>query len=126
MNDLLLYFAFPISTIILAIVLQKILRNEFLTAGTFFAVYLIVTFTAFDINFLIYAIAYTILAYITAVITKYIVRRLFENNLEDDNNGCRTCSNNENKNMEDDFGNDFRVRNFNGKLNRNYNYFCRR
>ncbi len=74
MNNILLFFALPIATIILAIVLQKLLKCPILVAGTFFAVYLIVTYTAFGTNFLIFAIAYTILAYITAVISKCICK----------------------------------------------------
>ncbi|NLC88047.1 MAG: DUF2651 family protein [Clostridiaceae bacterium] len=74
MNTLLLFFALPIATIILAIVIEKIIRNPFLTAATFFAIYLIVAFAAFDANFLVYVIAYTILAFITAIITEFILQ----------------------------------------------------
>lgn len=76
MNTLLLFFALPVATIILAIVLQKILNNPLLVAATFFAIYLIVTFAAFDASFLVYAIIYTILAYITAILVKAICRFL--------------------------------------------------
>lgn len=72
MNTLLIFFALPIATIILSIVLQKILKCPLLVAATFFAIYLIVTFAVFDVNFLVWAILYTILAYITAVLTKII------------------------------------------------------
>lgn len=71
MNTLLIFFALPIATIILAIVLQKILKCPLLVAATFFAIYLIVTFAAFDASFLVFAILYTILAYITAVLTRF-------------------------------------------------------
>ncbi len=70
MNILLIFFALPIATIILAIVLEKILRCPILTALTFFAIYLIVAFAVFDASFLIFVIAYTIIAYITAWITE--------------------------------------------------------
>ena len=76
MNTLLIFFALPIATIILAIVLQKIIKCPILVVATFFAIYLIVTFAAFDANFLIYAIIYTILAYIAAVITRFIMNAL--------------------------------------------------
>ena len=72
MNTLLIFFALPIATIILAIVLQKILKCPLLVASTFFAIYLIVTFSAFDASFLVWAILYTILAYVTAVLVKTI------------------------------------------------------
>ena len=76
MNNLLIFFALPIATILLAIVLQKVLRSPILVGITFFAIYLIVTFAAFDANFLVVAIALTILAFITAVIVNTICRIL--------------------------------------------------
>lgn len=76
MNILLIFFALPVATVILAIVLQKILKNPLLVAATFLAVYLIVTFAAFDASFLVYAILYTILAYITAILTKIVSKFL--------------------------------------------------
>ncbi len=97
MNTLLIFFALPIATIILAIVLQKILKCPILVALTFFAIYLIVTFAAFDANFLIFAIAYTILAYIAAVITRFIINAINDN--DDNNCGCvSTISNQTNCN----------------------------
>lgn len=83
METLLLFFALPVATIILAIVLQKILNNPLLVAATFFAIYLIVTFAAFDTSFLVYAIIYTILAYITAILVKTIcciIKKISEQN----------------------------------------------
>ena len=60
----------------MAIVLQKILNNPLLVAATFFAIYLVVAFSAFDSSFLVYTIAYTILAYITAVLVRMICNLL--------------------------------------------------
>lgn len=98
--NLLLFFAFPIATIIFSIVLQKILRNPILVALTIFAAFLIVTFTAFDESFLIYTILYTILSYITAIITR-LARRIFRRLLcpqnENENN-----DNNDNENQNGD------------------------
>ena len=47
MNTLLLFFALPVATIILAIVLEKILDCPVLVAATFFAIYLVVTFAVY-------------------------------------------------------------------------------
>ncbi len=69
MNNLLVFFALPVATIILAIVLQKVINNPTLVGITFFAIYLIVTYAAFDSDFLIFAVIYAILAYISAVIS---------------------------------------------------------
>lgn len=104
MNTLLLFFALPVATIILAIVLQKILCSPILVALTFFAIYLIVTFAAFDETFLIFAIVYTILAYITASVARFIRNfiRCQNNNSNDDCNSdsCDndSCNNNGNDN----------------------------
>lgn len=96
MNTLLLFFALPIATIILAIAAQKILKCPFLVAGVFFAIYLIVAFAAFDASFLVFAVIYTIIAFITAVITK-IITNFIENNCDNDNVcdcGCSCLTNN--------------------------------
>jgi len=75
MNTLLIFFALPVATIILAVILERLLRCPIAVGAIFFAIYLIVTFAAFDETFLIFAIVYTILAYIAAVIT-CLTRRL--------------------------------------------------
>ena len=75
--NLFIFFALPLATILLAIVLQKILRSPILVAITFFAIYLIVAFTTFSDTLaeaLIAAIIYTIIAYITAYIVMIICR----------------------------------------------------
>ena len=104
MNTLLLFFALPIATIIFSIVLLKLLKCPILVAATFFAIYLILAFTAFDTDFLIFVIAYTILSYITAVITRLIcniierVNRCLNNSREGNNQNCYCCLNNNNDN----------------------------
>lgn len=119
MDLILLFFALPIATIILAIVLQKILKCPILVAATFFAIFLIVTFAVFDSDFFIFAIVYTILAYIAAAITRFICETFCKNgvfrninaqnintntlrareiiNNNDDDNNC-DCENNSNNN----------------------------
>lgn len=111
MNTLLLFFALPIATIILAIVLEKILRSPILVAATFFAIYLIVAFAFFDATFLIFAIVYTILAFIAAVIADFFFRRARNwndrcnrNNLGIENNNNNSNCNNQNNNSESNCG----------------------
>lgn len=72
MNNLLLFFAIPVATIILSIVLQKLLQSPLLVAATFFAIFLVITFAAFDESFLVFAILYTLLALITAILVRFI------------------------------------------------------
>lgn len=114
MNNLLIFFALPIATILLAIVLEKILRVPILTAITFFAIYLIVTFAAFDASFLVYAIIYTILAYITAVIAEYFYSR----DSEDEETSCGCGCNRSTDNVENN--------NINNIINGRRSYYYRR
>ncbi len=96
--NLLIFFAIPFATILLAIVLEKILDNPILVAITFFGIYLIIAFALFAFEVitdlataLIAIIIYTIIAFITAYIVrliKCICDRFFD--------GCKCgfCSNN--------------------------------
>ena len=72
MDLLLLFFAIPLAVIILSIVLQKILKCPWLVAATFFAIFLIVTFSVGDIRLLIFTVVYTIISYITALIFRAV------------------------------------------------------
>ena len=98
MNTLLLFFALPIATIIFSIVLLKLLKCPILVAATFFAIYLILAFTAFSSDFLIFVIAYTILSYITVVLTRLIcniierINRCINDDRGGNNQNC-CCSN---------------------------------
>ena len=100
MNTILLFFVLPISTIILSIVLQKILKCPILVAGTFFAIFLIVTYVV-NPDLLIFAIAYTIIAYITATLVRVICNLIEKigrccNTEREGRTGCNCICNNEN------------------------------
>ena len=56
--DILFYVIFPLATILIAIVLQRILKSPTLVALLVFAIFLIVAFTAYTSDFLINAIIY--------------------------------------------------------------------
>lgn len=106
--NLFIFFALPLATILLAIVLQKILRSPILVAITFFAIYLIVAFVAFSDTLaeaIIAAIIYTIIAYITAYIALIIcgIKRRFchcRREEEENENNRRCCCGNHNENNE--------------------------
>ena len=83
MNNLLIFFAFPIAVIIISAILQKLLKCPIAVAALIFAIFLIVTFAAFDETFLIATLAYTILAFITAFLVKLICESNNNNNLCD-------------------------------------------
>lgn len=86
MNLLLLFFALPIAVIIVSIALQKILKCPFLVASIIFAIFLVVTFVIGNLIYLVATIAYTILSFITAVLTKIICRILRELDRREGNN----------------------------------------
>ena len=77
MSLLFIFFALPIATILLSIVLQKVLKCPILVAITFFAIYLVVAFGAF-LEFLAEAlvatIIYTIIAFLVAYFSMIISR----------------------------------------------------
>lgn len=75
MDTLLIFFAFPVAVIIISAILEKILRNPIAVAAFIFAIFLIVTFAAFDETFLIATLAYTLIALVTASIVNYLKRR---------------------------------------------------
>lgn len=84
-NLLLLLFALPVATIIIASILETLLNSPIKVAALAFAIYLIVAFAVFDASFLIFVIGYTALALVTAVITRVIINFI---NDDDDDEGC--------------------------------------
>ncbi len=100
---LLIFFALPIAVIIISIALQKIFKNPILVAAIIFAIFLITTFIIDNLQFLIAAIAYTILSYITAFLTCVICRFINSQeqcmcrlNNNDNNSQVNTISSNNN------------------------------
>lgn len=93
MNTLLIFFALPIAVIIVSAILQKVLKCPIAVAALIFAIFLVVTFTAFDATFLIATLAYTILAFITALIVKLLCSEDDDEDHNDNDCGCG-CLNN--------------------------------
>ena len=76
MNNLLIFFALPISTIILSGIFETILNCPFKVAGIAFAIYLIVAFAlGGTAELIVAAIIYTILSLITALIVRFFQNR---------------------------------------------------
>lgn len=102
MSQILLLFVFPIVTIIFAIALEKLLDNPLLTAGTIFGSFLIATFTVYTIDFLIYAVAYGILAFVVAYLYRFITSILSRlGGIGQNNNGNNNNNNNNNGGIPD-------------------------
>ena len=92
MNSLLIFFAIQLAVVIFSIALQKIFRCPVLVAGIILAVGIIVTFVISDLNFLVATLIYTIISYITAVITCLFMR--YFNECNNDGNTCSRQNNN--------------------------------
>ena len=92
MNTLLIFFAFPIAVIIVSAILEKVLNNPIAVASLIFAIFLVITFAFFDETFLIATIVYTILAFLTAAIVRFICES--NNSDSDDDSNCNCgCTN---------------------------------
>lgn len=101
MNNLLIFFALPLATIIIAVVLERLWNNYILVTLFTFAVYLIVAFAVGDSALLVLVIIYTFLAFIAAFLSMLFrkinkrLRCLEEAANEENDNHCR-CHNNNN------------------------------
>ena len=82
--DILFFVIFPIAVILISIVLQRILRSPILVAILVFAVFLILAYTAFTPDFVLNALVYAIIAFITSYIFRLIccLRRKIDCNEE--------------------------------------------
>lgn len=103
---LLIFFALILSTIILAIVLQRIIHCPILVGLAFFAIFSLVAAFLGNTTFIIFAILFGVLAFIAAFFDCLFTHSGFFRNNRclscDDNNGrcnCR-CNNNGNTNDE--------------------------
>lgn len=96
--NILFFVIFPIAVILISIVLQKLLKSPILVAILIFAVFLILAYTVFTPEFLLNAIIYAIIAFITAAIFKliYCLRRRISCNI------FNVCDNTDSYNNNDD------------------------
>jgi len=93
-TNLLIFFAIPLAIIVISVALQKILRNPFLVAAIIFSILLVIVLALLDPVYLIAVVAYTVLSYITAVLTCLFCRLLRNSNIGD----CMGCGGNNNNN----------------------------
>ena len=89
MSNLLIFFALPLATIIISVVLERIWKNYILVTLFAFAIFLIIAFSLGDANLLVLVIIYTLLAFIAAFLSmlfKKICKKL--RNLEEVEEQC--------------------------------------
>ena len=111
MNNLLVFFALPLATIIIAVVLERLWKNYILVTLFTFAVYLIVAFAVGDATLLVLVIIYTFLAFLAAFLSMLFRKinkklRCLENvgsqsDTDDNTNHCGCHNNNNVGNISD-------------------------
>lgn len=91
MNNLLIFFAIPVATIILSIILETLIKCPFKVAGIAFSIFLITAFAlGGTVEWLVLAIAYTIISFISAYLT-YMFENKQEENSSSNSSVVRTC-----------------------------------
>lgn len=89
MNNLLIYFALPVATIILSAIFETLINCPFKVAGIAFSIYLVVAFAlGGDAIYIVATIVYTIISLVTAFIVMYLVN----NSDRDNGNGCNSSN----------------------------------
>ena len=109
MNNLLIFFAIPVATIILSLIFETLLRNPFKVGGIAFSIFLVTAFAlGGSAELIVAALVYTILAFIFAYLTKMFcmrckMRSYYSNNMYGDinlsnnnlrNGDCLECMDN--------------------------------
>ncbi len=91
MNNLLIFFAIPVATIILSIILETLIKCPFKVAGIAFSIFLITAFAlGGTVEWLVLAIAYTIISFISAYLT-YMFENKQEENSPSNSSVVRNC-----------------------------------
>lgn len=76
MNILLFFFAIPIAVIILSVILETYMRSPLKVAGIFFSIFLVLAFyLGGTAEYIVAALIYTALSFITAYLTELILSR---------------------------------------------------
>lgn len=112
MNNLLIFFALPLATIIIAVILERLWKNYILVTLFTFAIYLIVAFSVGNATLLVLVIAYTFLAFIAAFLSMLFRKinkklRCLEENVgsesdtENERTHCRCYDDNAVESLED-------------------------
>ena len=102
MDPILIFVVLPLATIIFSIALQRLFNCPILVSAIVFTIFLILAYTVFETDFIIFGILFAILAFITAFLSNLFcrlirrLRNLEERNLESncnssDGDGC-SCS----------------------------------
>lgn len=94
MNTLLIFFAIPLATIILSAILETFINSPIKIAGIFFSIFIVVAFAlGGSAELILAALVYTIISFITALITSFIINNICTNHYVDNYNTGETIPN---------------------------------
>ena len=112
MNNLLIFFAIPIATIILSSILETFINCPYKVAGIFFSIFIVVAFAlGGTAEYLVAAIVYTIISFIIAYIVMILQNR---NNCKNEcENSCHSDCRNNGYNIENGYNLNNNFSNFN-------------
>jgi len=71
----LVFFILPLSTIVVSVILQLIIKRKLIVASIVFVAYLIATFAVFNYTFLFWCFIYTAISLIATLIVDLITKR---------------------------------------------------
>ena len=114
-TNLLIFFAIPLAVVIISIALQKTLNNPFLVAGIVFSILLVIVLTFLDPIYLIAVVAYSILAFITAILTCFL-SRVLDNNMYN----CMFSNQSNSNNIVDISNNNYQNDTINNNVNNEF------
>ena len=93
MNVLLVFFAIPLAVIVISIALEKLLDCPILVGAIVFSILLLIAVIFSNTIYFILTVIYTLLAFLTAWITKLMYKFIL--GLKKCNNNCNTRDNNQ-------------------------------
>lgn len=97
MNNLLIFFAIPLATIILSSILETLIHCPFKVAGIAFSIFIVIAFAlGGTAELIVAAIIYTILSFLSAFLTRIILNRTDDENENSNSCGCNNSNNNNN------------------------------
>lgn len=100
MDSILLFFVFPLTTIVIAIALQRLLDNPLLVGAIAFSIFLLVSYISYSgsSQAIIASIVYGILAFLAAYLSRLISNLRNNGNINSSQNGTNNNNSNGNTN----------------------------
>ena len=70
----LVFFILPLSTIVMSVILQLVIKKKLIVTGIVFIAYLIATFAVFNSSFLFWCFIYTVISFIVTLVVDLTIK----------------------------------------------------